>query len=41
MVFTYYGVKKYLPQVPVKTLFLYVGVAILAALATICIVIFL
>jgi hypothetical protein len=41
MVFTYYGVKKYLPQVPVKALFLYVGVAILAALATMCIVIFL
>jgi hypothetical protein len=41
MVFTYYGVKEYLPQVPVKALFLYVGIAILAALATMCIVIFL
>jgi hypothetical protein len=41
MVFTYFGVKKYLPQVPVKALFLYAGVAILAALATMCIVVFL
>ena len=41
MVLIYYGVNEYLPQVPVKALFLYVGVAILAALATMCIVIFL